>query len=125
MWGKSSRYVGFRDKKTLIHEKKVHDIWEKSMKILKNSHIWEKSARYMRKKCMIHEKKVHDIWEKSARYMRKKCAIHEKKVHDTWEKSAWYMRKNHENLQKLSFMRKKYVNLESKGSRNGGKNTKR
>ena len=35
------------------------------------------------------------------------------------------MRKNHENLHKLSFMRKKYVNLESKGNRNGGKNTKR
>ena len=35
------------------------------------------------------------------------------------------MRKNHENLQKLSFMRKKYVNLESKSSRNEGKNTKR
>jgi len=27
------------------------------------------------------------------------------------------MRKSHENLQKLSYMRKKYVNLESKGSR--------
>jgi len=27
------------------------------------------------------------------------------------------MRKNHENLQKFSFMRKKCINLESKGSR--------